>query len=126
MQRFDRYLNTEVDRWRNQAITRFDRWTSDMGFSPLTENALSYVRMSLFESFNVLLNRGDDRILEHQSVRSVFLWLLILLFLLGADAGLALYRFFHHRFDWTDLLVIVGLGIICYRSARMIYRRLDA
>jgi uncharacterized membrane protein YoaK (UPF0700 family) len=81
--------------------------------------------MSLFESFNILLNRGDDRMLEHRSVRSVFLWLLILLFILGADAGLALYRFFHHHFDWTDLLVIVALGIICYRYARMIYRRLD-
>jgi hypothetical protein len=39
----------------------------------------------IFESFEFLDKGWDIRALENQSVRSVFLWLLPLLFVLGAD-----------------------------------------
>ncbi len=78
-----------------------------------------------FESFNTLNRSGDDRVLERQSVRKVFLWLLASLFLLGANASLAIHQAFRlHRFDWSNIPVIAVLGIICFRYARIIYRHL--
>jgi hypothetical protein len=83
--------------------------------------------MNLFESFNTLNRSWDERVLEHQSVRKVFLWLLASLFVLGADASLAIYQAVRlHRFDWSNLPVFAVLGIICFRYSRIIYRRLGA
>jgi hypothetical protein len=86
--------------------------------------------MSLFESFN-FLNRDrswDDRVLENQSLRSVFLGLLVSLFVLGAGTALAMYQLFHHhRFDYfsdAPILMIPMLGFYSFRCARIIYRRL--
>jgi hypothetical protein len=83
--------------------------------------------MSLFESFNTLNRSWDDRVLEHQSIRKVFVWLLASLFVLGADVSLTIYQVFRfHRFDWSNLPVFAVLGMICFRYARMVYRRLGS
>lgn len=81
--------------------------------------------MSLFDSFTFLNRSQDERVLENQSARSVFVGLLILLFLFGANAGLAMYRLIRlHRFDWSEALVLTALGILVFPSARVIYRQL--
>ncbi len=67
----------------------------------------------LFESFE-FLNRGwDVRVLENQSLRSVFLCLLWLVFFIGLDTALATYQIFHlHRLDRS--LVINMAYIACF------------
>jgi len=83
--------------------------------------------MTLFESFSSLNRSWEDRLLEHQSERKVFLWLLASLFVFGAVVAITIYQDFRfHRFDWTDLPVLAGLGTYCVRIARVIYRRLGA
>jgi hypothetical protein len=49
----------------------------------------------LFESFEFLDRGWDVRVLESQSLRSIFLWLLPLVFVLGADTALMAYQIFH-------------------------------
>lgn len=79
----------------------------------------------LFESFD-FLNRGwDVRTLESQSPRSMFLWLLPLVFLLGADTAFMAYQIFHlHRLNWSIALNLLVLALPAYRYGRLIYRRL--
>jgi hypothetical protein len=79
----------------------------------------------LFESFEFLDRGWDIRALENQSVRSVFLCLLPLLFLLGAYTAITAYSIFHlHRFNWSVLFNLPVIGVLCFRCARLIYRRL--
>jgi len=79
----------------------------------------------LFESFELLDRGWDIRVLENQSLRSVFLWLLPLLFLLGADTVIEAYMVFHlHRFNWEISFNLPVVGLLTFRYARMIYRRL--
>jgi hypothetical protein len=79
----------------------------------------------LFESFEFLDRGWDVRILENQSLRSVFLWLLPLIFLLGADTAITAYQIFHlHRFNWSIIFNLPVVGLISFRYARIIYRRL--
>jgi hypothetical protein len=54
----------------------------------------------LFESFEFLDRGWDVRALESQSLRSMFLWLLPLVFVLGADTVVMIYQLFHlHRLN---------------------------
>jgi hypothetical protein len=79
----------------------------------------------LFESFEFLDRGWDIRALESQSLRSVFLWLLPLLFLLGADTAIEAYVIFHlHRFNWSIAFNVPVVGLLAFRYARIIYRRL--
>jgi hypothetical protein len=79
----------------------------------------------LFESFELLDQRWDARALKYQSVRTVFLWLLPLLFLLGAEALAEAYDVFRlHRFDWSLAFSFPVIGSIAFGYARIIYRRL--
>jgi hypothetical protein len=80
--------------------------------------------MSRFsESFEYLDRGWDIRVLEGLSLRSVFLWLILLLFLVGMDAGIELYKFFHfHRIDPPWLLPI--WAILAFRYSRLVYLRL--
>ncbi len=56
----------------------------------------------------------------------MFLWLLPLVFMIGADAALLAYQIFHlHRFSWTLALNLLSLAVLAYRYGRLIYRRLD-
>ena len=68
----------------------------------------------------------DGRLLEHNSPRKVFVWLLLLMFLLGANAALTIYQTMRlRRFDWSDGTVLPLLGFLVLRLARTIYRQLD-
>ncbi len=79
----------------------------------------------LFESFEFLDRGWDAHVLESQSLRSVFLWLLAMVFFLGADTALIAYQIFHlHRMAWSIVLNLATLSFIAFRSARMLYRRL--
>ena len=80
----------------------------------------------LFESFE-FLNRGwDVRVLENQSLRSVFLCLLWLVFFIGLDTALATYQIFHlHRLDRSLVINMAVLTLPAFRYARIVYRRLS-
>lgn len=79
----------------------------------------------VLDSFEYL-NRGwDTRILETQSLRSVFVVLLLDLFMLGMLTSMTIYEAVrHHRFDWAtaSVLPIFILGV--FRYAPLVYRRL--
>jgi hypothetical protein len=61
----------------------------------------------LFESFGFLNRNSDVRLLEHQSVRSAFIWLLIDVFVLGMLIFATIYEFVRlHRFDWTIAILL--------------------
>jgi positive regulator of sigma E activity len=79
----------------------------------------------LFESF-ALMDRGwDVRVLENQPLRSIFLWLLPLVFSLGAITALMAYQIFRlHRLNWSMVLNLAVLAFLAFRYARLIYRRL--
>lgn len=80
--------------------------------------------MSLFESFNTLGRSWDERVMEHQSLRSVFVWLALALLLLGGQITIIVYQIFHHRFDWTNLPGVVALSLLCFFYSRAFYRKL--
>ena len=79
----------------------------------------------LFESFEFLDRGWDVRALENQCLRSMFVWLLPLMFVLGADAAILAYQILHlHRFSWTLALNVPTLAVLACRYGRLIYRRL--
>jgi hypothetical protein len=80
----------------------------------------------LFESFEYLDRGWDVRALEGQSLRRVFLWLLVFAMLMGAD--LAIVCFTAVRFgqlNWVEILNIVTIGLLGFRYGRAFYRRLQ-
>jgi hypothetical protein len=79
----------------------------------------------LFESFEFLDRGWHVRALENQSLRSVFVWLQLLVFVLGAATGLTAYQVLHlHRFDWSVIIKFGAAAFLTFRYTRMIYRRL--
>ena len=86
--------------------------------------AYNRLAMSLSDSRNSLDRDRNTHALEHQSPRSVFFGLLVLVFLLGGNVTAAFYQLVRHRFDGPYLLVSIVLGILCFRCARIIYKRL--
>jgi hypothetical protein len=82
-------------------------------------------RMSLFASFSSMNRTREDRLLEHNSPRKLFVWLLLLMFLLGGNAALTAYQALrHHRLDWAETTVIPLLVILLIPLFRTIYRQL--
>jgi len=80
----------------------------------------------LFESFEYLDRGWDVRVLENCSLRSVFVWLLMLTFLLGMDVAITVYvAFRYHRFNLGEALNMLAVGILAIRYSRLIYRRLN-
>ena len=80
--------------------------------------------MNLFESFHSLDRRCDDRVLQHISLRGVFVSLLVLLPVLGAEVFMTVCQIFRlHRVDWSNVLIIALLTIFCLQYPRLIYRR---
>ena len=77
------------------------------------------------ESFE-FLNRGwDIRILETQSLRSVFVMLLLALFMLGMLTSMVVYEAVRlHRFDWSIAFLFPVFLLSVFRYAPLIYRRL--
>ena len=79
----------------------------------------------MFESFEFLDRGWDVRVLESQPLRSIFLWLLPLVFSLGAITALMAYQIFHlHRLNWSMVLNLPVNTLLAFRYARLIYRRL--
>jgi hypothetical protein len=77
------------------------------------------------ESFE-FLNRGwDIRILETQSLRSVFVVLLLDLFMLGILISMTVYEAVRlHRFNWSTAFLFPVLILAVFRYAPLVYRRL--
>jgi hypothetical protein len=81
------------------------------------------------ESFEFLnRHRGwDERMLEAFSPRSIFIMLLLNLFVLGMLTSMMVFDVFRfHRFSWMTAGYILLLLIPVFRSSRLLYRRLDA
>jgi hypothetical protein len=77
------------------------------------------------ESFE-FLNRGwDIRLLETQSLRSVFVVLLLALFMLGMLTSMTIYEAVRlHRFDWSAAFLLAVFVLLVFRCAPVVYRRL--
>jgi hypothetical protein len=77
------------------------------------------------ESFE-FLNRGwDIRILEAQSLRSVFVVLLLDMFMLGMLTSMTLYEAVRlHRFNWSTAFLSPVFLLAVFRYAPLVYRRL--
>jgi hypothetical protein len=77
------------------------------------------------ESFE-FLNRGwDIRILETQSLRSVFVVLLLDLFMLGMLTSMTIYEGVRlHRFNWSTAFLFPIFILAVFRYAPLVYRRL--
>jgi hypothetical protein len=79
----------------------------------------------LFESFEFIDRGWDVRVLENKSLRSVFIWLLLDLFMLGMLAFMMIYDVFRlHRFSWTNAMLLLVFILPVFRFSRLIYRRL--
>jgi len=69
----------------------------------------------------------SDRVLEGQSLRSLFLWLLAIVFALGISVGTILYEALRqHRFNWSFLLSALMSGVVAFVYARILYSRLSS
>jgi hypothetical protein len=78
-----------------------------------------------FESFE-FLNRGwDVRVLEGQSLRSLFVWVLVASFMLGMMTTITVYEIVRlHRFHWDTAIMFPVYILLAFRYFRLIYRRL--
>lgn len=73
-----------------------------------------------------MIRSREDRLLEDNSPRKVFVWLLLLMFLLGGNATLTVYKAFRlRRFDWSESTVLLVLVILVVQLSWTIYRQLD-
>jgi hypothetical protein len=80
----------------------------------------------MFESFYLLDRDRDAREFEGQSPRSLFLLLLVALFVFGMLASMTFYGIFHlHHFNWGSALALAVLGLPSFRIARQVYRSLE-
>jgi hypothetical protein len=79
----------------------------------------------LFTSFE-FLNRGwDVRLLESQSLRSLFIVLLADMFMLGMVTFMTIYDGFRlHRFEWSNAILFLLFILPAVRYSLLIYRRL--
>ena len=87
---------------------------------------ITWLKMSrLFES-SEFLNRGwDIRLRESQSLRSVFVVLLLDWFMPGMLSSMMVYAIFRlHRFDWSTAILLPVFILPAIRYSRLIYRRL--
>ena len=67
----------------------------------------------------------DARLLEHNSAPKLFVSLLLLVFLFGANAALTVYYAVKlHRFEWSAGIVLLILGILVFRLARTVYAQM--
>ena len=79
----------------------------------------------MFESLEQSGRTWDERLMEGQSMRRVFLLLIVLAFALGARICVTLYKVVHlHRFDWEGELSFFVLALLFLRVGLAFYRRL--
>jgi hypothetical protein len=84
-----------------------------------------------FESFELLSQqrqRGwEERTLEALSPRSIFILLLLDVFMLGMLTSMMVFDVFRfHRFSWMTAVYILLLVIPVFLCSRLLYRRLNA
>jgi len=66
-------------------------------------------------------------VLEGQSLLSLFLWLLAIVFTVGLFVGTILYEALRqHRFKWSYLLSALMIGVVAFVYARILYSRLSS
>jgi hypothetical protein len=81
----------------------------------------------LFESFKFMDRGWDARALESQSLRSMFVWLLVDLFMLGMLTSMMIFELLRlHRFDWSAAILLPVFILPAFRFSRLIYRRLGS
>lgn len=79
------------------------------------------------ESFEFLNRSWDIRLLESQSIRTVFVILLMDLFMLGMLTIMTIYDLVHfHSFNWSNGMLLLVFILPAFRYSRLIYRRLGA
>jgi hypothetical protein len=79
----------------------------------------------LFESINFLDRDWDVHVLESRSLRSVFVCLVPVLFVVGMLASMTLYGIFRiHHFNWVLAMPLAALSLPSFRAAHLIYRHL--
>jgi len=77
----------------------------------------------LFESFEYLDRGWDVRMLERQSLRSVFVWIVILAFVLGMDVAVTAYQILRtHHLNWSEGTNMLLVGVLAFRYSRLVYR----
>lgn len=77
------------------------------------------------ESFGLLNRDWGVRLLESNSPRSVFIMLLLDVFMLGTLSAMILYDAVHfHRFNWTSGILFVAFVLPAFRYSRLIHRQL--
>jgi hypothetical protein len=80
----------------------------------------------LFESFEYLDRGWDIRALERQSLRSIFVSILILTFVLGMGVAVTAYDVFRfHHFSWAEGVNMLSVASLGFRYSRLVYRRLN-
>jgi hypothetical protein len=82
-----------------------------------------------FESLELLSrHRGwDEHMLEALSPRSIFIMLLLDVFVLGMLASMMVFDVFRfHRFSWMTAGYILLFVVPVFLSSRLLYRRLNA
>jgi len=74
------------------------------------------------------MNRGwDIRLFENLSARTVFLMLMIDVFVLGMICSMLLYDGVRlHRFELTNAILFVVFFLSVFRYSGAVYRRLDS
>jgi hypothetical protein len=79
------------------------------------------------ESFDFMNRSWDVRLFEKQSPRSIFVLLLLDVFMLGVLTSMIVFdavRF--HRIDWSIALLLPVFVLPIIRYSPVIYRRLDS
>jgi len=80
----------------------------------------------LFESFEFLDRGWDIRILESQSMRTLFIAFVLHLFMLGMLTAIVVYSVFQlRRLNMGMAMLLLVFCISALRYSRLIYRRLD-
>ncbi len=78
-----------------------------------------------FESFEFLNRSWDVRVLENQSLRSLFVWVLVYSFFLGMLITITMYELVRlHHFNWSNAILFLTYILLGFRYSRLIYRRL--
>jgi hypothetical protein len=81
--------------------------------------------MSLFESFKLMDRGWESRALENQSLRSMFVWLVLDLVMLGMLTITIISDLVRlHRFDWSGAVLLPVFILPAFRFSRLIYRHL--
>jgi hypothetical protein len=77
-----------------------------------------------FGSFEQLDHSSDAKTFDRVPPHTLFVYVVILLVLIGALLAVELYKYFHHSFSFFDTLPLIVNVIFACRYVPMLYRRL--